>query len=237
LKTVLPKHYLNRNFVRQPWEQLASALKRNGEYTAANAVLVEATDRSLRQTRHYEKKSLTGVLQHAILLPVRVIFFAFLRYINFGYGFGYLKVLNLLAVLWLINIFTFGSAAYHGRMKPAEEEITVYMEASDNDQTPDYYIQFNTLIYSLDLIVPFELGQSSRWTPMTPHDTPLTKEPNDPITHSLNNRLWQKSFTQKLPTIFLWFPKYWSWISVVLGWIGFISIGAAFTGRFRLDKN
>lgn len=236
LKTVLPDHYLGRSFIRQPWEHLAAVLKLNGEYVASDALLVEAEDRGFRQLFRGEGGTAISALLLFLSLPYIATYYAFLKFIKFGYGFGFVRIIVVLGFLATFNIAAFGLTASLGRMKPAQEEITVFMEVHESDKTPSYYIQFNSFVYGLDLIVPFDLGQSSRWTPMTPHDKPLARESKDPVVNFFMRKIWPSSIVETSPKYILWMPKVWSWISIFFGWISFILMGAAFAGRFRRDS-
>jgi hypothetical protein len=236
LKTILPDHYLGRNFIRQPWEHLASVLKMGGEYTAADALYVEAENQGFRQSFRGERGTTFGKFTFVFSILFIIPYYFFMRTMRFGYGLGHLRIIVLLTAFWLVNAVGFEFTASTGRMKPAEEEITIFMERHGNGKVPAYYVHFNSLIYSLDLIVPFELGQSSRWTPMTPDDKPFNA-PESFFSRQLNKVSWLQSWIKKLPRCALWVPKYWSWLSIIVGWISFILMGAAFAGQFRRDRN
>jgi hypothetical protein len=259
LRAVLPKHYLNKYFVRQPWEHLATVLKLNGEYSASDELFIEAEKRGIKQLlpNGLWRTVIFLLLLSALLLPLsnsllllRIAFglpflyyvfilsyYILMRLIRFGYGFGYARILYALGPLLLLNIAVFGMTASLGYMKPAEEEITVYMETHASDKTPDYYVHFNTFVYSLDLIVPFELGQSSRWTPMTSDDKPLTKEPKDFISRQFSKIRCLQSYAERLPKFLHRIPILLSWFSVSAGWFSVIVVGAAFAGQFRRDSH
>lgn len=238
LNTVLPKHYTKTNFIRQPWEQLASVLKLDGKYAASDTLFIEAEERGLKQLRRNEMGVLESLFSLFFLRNLLILAYFFgMQLIRYGYGFGYVRVFYILVPLLYVNILAFGMTASLGYMKPAEEEITVYMETHVSDEVPDYYTHFNTLVYSIDLIVPFELGQASRWTPMTAKDKPLTKEPKDFINRQFSKIHGLRSCVEGLPKIFHWIPKFLTWISISAGWISVIVVGAAFAGQFRRDSH
>jgi hypothetical protein len=243
LKAVLPNPYLDKRFIRQPWEQLAFVLKMNGEYEAADELFIESERRGSGQLllRELDRITISWLIIFFPFLPlfylVMLVYYGLLRLIRFGYGFGYVRMLYILGPLLGVNIIVFAMTANLGYMKPVEEEITVYMETHASDKAPDYYTHFNTFVYSLDLIVPFELGQANRWTPMTADDKPLTKEPIDPVSRWISKipklRSWAEGLLQKAR----WFPKLLTWISISAGWISVIVVGAAFAGQFRRDSH
>jgi len=238
LNAVLPKHYSDKYFVRQPWEHLAGVLKLNGEYSASNALFVAAERQGFKQSfRSGKSTTLFGILLDLISKPYIRVYYWFMIIIKFGYGPGFFRIISLLTLLLFINITVFGIAANLGYMKPAEEEITVYMETHASDKTPDYYVHFNTFFYSLDLIVPYKLGQSNRWTPMTSGDKPLTKEPKDPISRIFNKTPCLLSYVEQHTKVFHRISRALAWISISAGWISFILVGAAFAGQFRRDRN
>ena len=243
LLKVLPPHYLKPGFIRQPWDQMAAVLQASGDYESADELYVEAERRNLRRL-------LGTTMREPVRLffsfPPLLVYYIFMSLIRFGHGFGYVRILAVLFVIWGMNVAVFGLSAHAGRMKPAEEEVVIYMEQSGTDRVPEYYVDFNTIVYALDIILPVELGQQSRWLPMVAREKSLKSYHGDSISRLLGAincskvSISDNACRTITTSISRWewkrIPKIWAWSNICVGWLGFILIGAAFAGNFQRHR-
>ncbi len=127
-----------------------------------------------------------------------------------------------------------------GLMRPAEEEVIIGEDYANFGKVP-LEMRFNSLAYTVDLIVPgLDFRQERYWMPkilistgrrpMTPIATP------DNITFKVNNNL-SKSARNRI-TIYnnSYAPYFVEFFARVLGWIWFSVTILGYTGILRPDR-
>ena len=232
LKKVLPRHYFKDRFIRQPWDQVALALERGGDYESANRIKVEAERKSF-------KRLLNSTLSspwRSTAFPIAFCYYVFLKLIRFGYGFGYARIFPILFIVLCLNIMVFGVSANAGRMKPLEEEIIIEMNKFNLPAPPEHYVVFNTCTFAADVLLPISLGQDTKWTPMHKSEGTLTinSDKKDVCAESLASVFSEGSImSQLLAEPIRRYARTWLWLNKLFGWIAFVLIGATFAGKFR----
>jgi hypothetical protein len=135
-----------KSFAAQPYQQLASVLKDEGDDSGARQVLYEME--CLRRSND------TRVAQ----------FWNFALRFVIGYGYRPWRALVLFVGLVLLGSLLFSFGFYAGNMVPTDD--VAYRSLRDKDLMPDHYERFHPMVYSLENSLPlFKLGQVDRWQP------------------------------------------------------------------------
>jgi hypothetical protein len=136
-------------FRPQPYEQLIAVLRNMGhEDQVAEVAIAEKLDLREHGGLGRWSKFWSFVLYHAV-----------------GYGYEPWRVFKWMAMLVLLGTLIFWSAHLSavGVMVPSDKEAYERDERTEKAPLPHYYPKFNALVYSLDVIFPFDLGQKSHW--------------------------------------------------------------------------
>ncbi|MBV8773087.1 MAG: hypothetical protein JO166_12285 [Deltaproteobacteria bacterium] len=165
----------------QPYKQIAKVLSKMGHEDLARDILI-AKERSrvpplwLPLRHKYseagendapEELSLLRKLGWNALLPLRALWRCYMRLVGFWYKplravevFGALVAIGVLLCYW----------GQQGRyITPTDE--SAYDTLKDDCRTAEYYEQFNSLIYSIEIALPFvNLRQKEKWAP---HSEPM----------------------------------------------------------------
>jgi hypothetical protein len=136
-------------YLPQPYEQLIIVLRRMGhEHQVAKVAIAKQKDL-------YERGDLGwwGWIRSWFL------------YLAVGYGYEPWRAFGWMAALVLLGTLVFLLARLPSVpvMVPSENEAYQIDEKTEKPAPPHYYPQFNAFVYSLDVILPFDLGQKSHW--------------------------------------------------------------------------
>lgn len=162
-KTRLKWLALQPRFAQQPYRQLAKVLHEEGNDRGAREVLYE-----MERCAHGElpPSRLEGLLSRGWsalgnrLLPIWIWVLKW----TIGYGYYPSRALG-----WLVSLTLFGAVFFrlgysHRYITPTEK--SAYNSFKSQAVPPAYYLQFNSIVYSLENSVPLlKLGQDSRWMP------------------------------------------------------------------------
>lgn len=136
---------LQPKFKSQPYTQLASFLKREGDDSGAKEVLIEM--------ERLERKGGFVANQSSDLLRRTV-----------GYGYEPWLLLRFWVPFLLAGWLVFWRANRMKKMTPTEE--SAYNHAAQTGSPPPYYPRFQSLIYALENFLPLiRLGQADKWQP------------------------------------------------------------------------
>jgi hypothetical protein len=149
---------LGERFKPQPWEQLSTILRNAGEAESAKRV-------GIRKQEWMHKRISNRLVRGAHAL------YGFL----YGYGYRPERVWRGLAIAWIAGAIVFQLAAWGGIMAPTDRQLLEnarYEKCRDNWATcvdlAERHVAFNSLLYSLDLVVPIiGLDQNKAWAPIT----------------------------------------------------------------------
>jgi len=247
LKAVLPPPETMGEFRRQPWIQLADVMEAMGHQDAGDHVYVEAERRS--SSAYFSRIMLPSSLRHRyyavfpilfwmLTLPLvatlRIVHFVLVdRLLKFGSSSGYIRLAVALFVVFAFNIFVFGMTAASNRMKPLEEEILVYMDQAQSDDLPQWYPPFSTVMYSLDVMLPIDLKQDSRWMPTNSIEPKFENKQLDQVAKFIGKRTQRRrSLLQQAPWLGR-FPKWWSLFDAVVGWLALGAFSATFLDQIQ----
>jgi len=131
-------------FRPQPYEQLIAVLRQMGHNDQiAEVAIAEQWD--LRKRGHL---GLWSWIKNWVL------------YLAVGYGYRAWQ-----AFIWILALVVFGSYVFaHAHsanmVVPSEEEA---YERSKSDKLPPFYPRFQAIFYSIDVVLPFDLGQRTHW--------------------------------------------------------------------------
>jgi hypothetical protein len=111
-------------------------------------------------------------------------------YLVVGYGYR-----AWLAFIWILVLVAFGSGifscAHRARvLVPSDKEAYTEYEKSNARKLPPYYPGFQAFLYSLDVVLPFDLGQKAHWRL-------IRRRPRDPG---------------------YWWYESWSLFQLIVGW-------------------
>jgi hypothetical protein len=138
---------LNR-FTLQPYQQLAKVLREAGDASGSGQVLFEMEDQLRRQK----------------VRPMYMRFWNWVLRVTIGYGQKSARAFGCLAILTLVGCVLFGCGYLGGAMVPNQKEA--YETFEEKGYPPDYYPQFNPLIYSFEHCFPLvNLGVTDHWAP------------------------------------------------------------------------
>jgi len=136
-------------YLPQPYEQLIAVLRQMGLDDQVAQVAIA------KQQDLYANGGLDrwGKFQSRLL------------YLVVGYGYEPWRAFLWMAALVLAGTLVFSLARWArvGVMVPSDEEAYQQDEKTEKVPLPHYYPKFNALVYSLDVIFPFDLGQKSHW--------------------------------------------------------------------------
>jgi hypothetical protein len=135
-------------FKPQPYLQLAKVLREAGDDRGARRVLFEMESRWRKaQDSRWYQKLWSQVLRKSI-----------------GYGQMSWWALRWLLLLAVVGTVVFGCGYLGGAMAPTDERA--YEFFAQHGYAPDYYPQFNPLVYSIEHSFPLvSLGMKDRWSP------------------------------------------------------------------------
>jgi cytoskeletal protein CcmA (bactofilin family) len=134
-------------FRPQPYEQLIAVMRRMGhEHQVAKIAIAKQKD--LRER---------GGLSRWGKFCNRFLY----RTIRYGYE-------PWRAFIWIMLLIALGSLVFsqaHSAnvLVPSDKEAYTEYEKSKIEQLPPYYPDFHAAFYSLDVVLPFDLGQKSNW--------------------------------------------------------------------------
>jgi hypothetical protein len=135
-----------KSFAAQPYQQVASVLKDEGDDRGARQVLY--------QMEHLRRATETGLAR---------LWNSVLRFV-IGYGYRPWRALGLFIVLVLSGSLLFSCGFYAGNIVPTDSGA--YSSFRDKDLLPNHYERFHPIVYSLENSLPlFKLGQVDRWQP------------------------------------------------------------------------
>ena len=185
-------------FTLQPYRQLAKVLHETGDERGARRVLFEMEHRRRKQQdRDSLARSWSWLLRWTI-----------------GYG-----QMSWRALLWLLGLsfvgcMISGFGYLGGAMTPNDEKAFAVFE--QRGYPPDYYPQFNPLVYSFEDSFPLvNLGVKDHWAPSQ------EGSPKLPVLHCFSLH-WMRDVTLRGVHPFRWnapvFLRVWSWLQVPLGW-------------------
>jgi hypothetical protein len=178
-----------KSYARQPYRQLASVMKDEGNDEDARKVLYKME--CLVESQ--ENPSALGRLWRSTLNGVT------------GYGYYPLRALRWFVALVLLGFLFFGCGFYAGSMVPTDKEA--YVSFTRQHSLPGHYARFHAFIYSVENSFPLvKLGQVDLWQP-------------DPSSHAIDTSCDATSadtFHRLLaPKVLLWFR----WGQILAGWI------------------
>ncbi len=136
-------------YLPQPYEQLIAVLRQMGhEHHIAEVAIAKQKDL-------YEHGDLGwwGWIRSWVL------------YLAVGYGYEPWRAFLGMAALVIVGTLVFSVARLPsvGVMVPSDKEAYQSDQKPEKVPLPYYYPEFNALVYSLDVIFPFDLGQKSHW--------------------------------------------------------------------------
>jgi hypothetical protein len=124
----------------------------------------------LRQMGHEDQVAEVAIAKQKDLyahggLGRRDKFHSWFLFLVVDYGYGPLLPFAWLALLVLAGTLMFLRARLRSVpvMVPSDKEAYEPDEKTEKTPLPHYYPKFNALVYSLDVIFPFDLGQKSHW--------------------------------------------------------------------------
>src|SRR5580658_4903729 len=136
-------------YLPQPYEQLIAVSRQMGnEDQVAEVAIAKQWDR-----RKHGHLGWLGWIQNWFL------------YLVVGYGYR-----PWLAFVWMAILVSLGTLVFSrarlpsvGAMVPSGKDAYEPDEKTEKATLPHYYQQFHPFVYSLDVILPFDLGQKSQW--------------------------------------------------------------------------
>jgi hypothetical protein len=131
----------------QPYEQLIAVLRQMGhEDQVAEVAIAKQKDLYAHGGLGWWGKVKSWVL-----------------YLAVDYGYHAWLAFVWMAALVIVGTLMFRSAHSVGVMVPSDKEAYDSDEKTEKALLPHYCPKFNALVYSLDVIFPFDLGQKSHW--------------------------------------------------------------------------
>lgn len=182
-------------FTPQPYRQLASVLKDEGDDVGARQVLYKLADIRAQKSTGRGAKLWSLILKSVV-------------------GYGYYPGLSL---LWLAGLALLGFALFWGGycagiMVPTDKDA--YVSFRNDHRLPDYYERFHALVYSAENSFPLvKFGQVDRWQPEPSSDGPA---------HQGVSRL--EFFTVWLLRAFRWGQILLGWFFTTMGIAGVTGI-------------
>lgn len=203
---------LQRDFQHQPYEQLASVLRKNGRDNEARKVLIA-------KARERAKNSNMSIFEKA---------YHDLLGLTIGYGYLPWRAFRISVVIVLLGALLFGLGNKKGLIKPTKvmEYVTVSGKAegesgksakASEDKTSEAkasgnYPTFGALMYSLDVFVPLvNLHQAEYWLPNANSGNNL---------HNSESCKIFPSTTGSLLRLYMWFHIILGWLLTTLLFVG-----------------
>ncbi len=186
-------------FYSQPYEHLAKNFREMGHRTSWREVKI---------AKEIARRKSTSLGFFAILWSYFLGAFV-------AHGYKPWRALILLFLLWLAGSSIFYYADIFGVLQPAKERLYTHSGYKDGNDWPNRYPKFNSLVYSLDTLIPFlNLHQEDFWLP------DATKNANfSPFNTSTG--AWIRAYL---------------WFHIIAGWV-LASLGAvSLTGIVRKDE-
>lgn len=210
-----------RAFLPQPYTHCALILRNMGLRRAADEILSHRE----RLGRKHEKQALL-----IWLLNVVVDVFS-------ANGQRPHRMLNTMAMLWLVGTLVFSASFYAGHMTVTSDHVVVSSEyrvamAKKEYPVPVHYEPFAPLVYSLDVLLPvINLSQQELWRPMDMAEAPIAPSGECytlPVECSLGRALGRLAV---IAPKWIWYiPKAYYWIEEVAGWLFSTILAASFAG-------
>ncbi|MFZ0246623.1 hypothetical protein [Candidatus Binatus sp.] len=138
-------------FRPQPYEQLIAVLRQMGyEHQIAKVAVAKQTD-----LYEYERSDLGRWGK----------FWSWFLYRSVRYGYEPWRAFIWMAILVLAGSIVFSIARLPALrvMVPSDQGAYESDETTEKAPLPHYYPQFHAFVYSIDVILPFDLGQKSHW--------------------------------------------------------------------------
>ena len=136
-------------YLPQPYEQLIAVLRRMGhEHQVANVAIAKQMDLYEHGDLGRWGKFRSWVLYHAV-----------------RYGYEPWRAFMWMAIVVIVGTLMFSVARLPSirLMVPSDKDAYQSDENSQKVPLPHYYPQFHGFVYSLDVILPFDLGQKAHW--------------------------------------------------------------------------
>jgi hypothetical protein len=206
-----------RDLSVQPWTHLSRILRNSGHERTARKVAVA---REKVRQRYARRK-----------LELSRWFFGAMFGLLVGYGYRPNRGVVFAVVTVLLGGFVYWQAANDNMIVPSQPAIIVNLGSKDFPSLPDAYGQFNPLIFSLDVFVPFlDLHQETRWLP---------REQCHPSQKLTPGRSWGQWFINRFKRNCSWLNvssyKIFMVIQTIVGWIIIALTGLAFSGVFKRE--
>jgi hypothetical protein len=180
-------------YLPQPYEQLVSVLRRMGhEDQVADVAIAKQKD----------------LYDHGNLGWWGKVWSWFL-FLVIGYGYKPWWAFGWMVALVIAGTFVFSAARWPsvGLMVASDKEAYQKDEKTEKTPLPGYYQDFHPLVYSLDVVLPFDLGQKSHWR--------LIKNKSDPFVY--------------------WIFESYSLFQLFAGWVLLLVAGAVPAGFIKKD--
>ncbi|MBI5747906.1 MAG: hypothetical protein HZA00_02190 [Nitrospinae bacterium] len=176
-------------FSTQPYEQLAKVYRQIGHESDAREVMIAKQE----DLRKYGKLSRKAKFWNWFLGE------------TIGHGYKPLKAVGIIIVFLIFGIFIFSWANNYSVMQPSKERVYMSKDFQEKRSIPPEYPQFNPIMYSMDVFVPFlDLHQEDYWLP----------DASKPYG--------------------FWFRIYF-WLHILLGWVFSTLTAASLTGLIRKE--
>ena len=178
-------------FRPQPYEQLAAVMRQMGyEDQVAEVAIAKQKDLYV-----HGDLGLWGKFWNWVL------------YLVVGYGYRPWRALLCMAALITTGFLVFSLARLPcvAVMVPSDKDAYDPDEKTERTALPRYYPKFSAIVYSLDVIFPFDLGQKSHW------------------------RLSENQFG---PLVYWIFQGY-SLLQLLIGWVLLLIVAAVLTGSIK----
>ncbi len=131
----------------QPYEQLIAVLRRMGhEHQVAKVAIAKQKDLRKRGDLGW-----WGWIRNWFL------------YLVVGYGYEPWRAFLGIILLVVLGSCVFSYAHSANVLVPSDKETYTEYEKSKMEKLPPYYPDFHAPLYSLDVVLPFDLGQKSNW--------------------------------------------------------------------------
>jgi hypothetical protein len=134
-------------YLPQPYEQLIAVLRQMGhEHQVAQIAIAKQKD----------------LYEHGDL-GCRGKFRSWFLYLVVGYGYRAWLAFIWVLLLIVLGSFVFSRAHSSNVLVPSDKDAYSEYEKSKMEKLPPYYPDFHASFYSLDVVLPFDLGQKSSW--------------------------------------------------------------------------
>lgn len=225
---------LGEGFKPQPWMQMIKVLRESGHTEAARDVSI-AFEEERRKAGQF--RWLTAILHRMYGLLV-------------GYGHRPMLLARITISVWLVCGAIFDTAAEFGVMAPTNPRVyegrqysACRPESLGNwvaCKAPYEYTTFNSVIYSLDLILPLvDLQQEKDWAPMITQPCASVIEIGNFI--GICRHAWVDAFSDphSMPEVGYWpfgfFVWTVMWFEILFGWIAGLLFVAVISGLVKKE--